>query len=120
MNTAQIQQLEKIGVHYATALARFMDNEALLHRFLFRFPQDPNYSALVCAIQSGNINDAFRAAHTLKGITSMLSMDDLFAVLSEQSERLRTGDLSAAQALQPEVDRLYTLTCQTLQQISQA
>ena len=46
MDERKKQQLEAAGIDVADALARFMDNEALMLKFLLRFPQDQNFSLL--------------------------------------------------------------------------
>ena len=107
MNAQQKQNLLNAGVQYDTALARFMNNEALLDKFLRKFLQDPNYHALDAALQDGDTDAAFRAAHTLKGVAGNLSIDPLFQVVSRQTELLRAHDLDAARALQPEVTACY-------------
>lgn len=60
--------LERAGIDVADALARFMDNEALMLKFLLRFPEDKNFSQLEQALADGDATRAFEAAHTLKGV----------------------------------------------------
>ena len=108
MDERKKQQLEAAGIDVADALARFMDNEALMLKFLLRFPQDQNFSLLKQAMDSGNVTQAFEAAHTLKGVTGNLAMTQLFQQVSLLVEDLRSQDLPAAQARMPVLEETYT------------
>lgn len=55
-----------------------MGNEALLERFLKKFPQDENYQKLCAAMEASDWEAALTAAHTLKGICGNLSIAPLF------------------------------------------
>ena len=43
-----------------------------------------------CAV--GNINEAFKAAHTMKGFISNLGMNKLYHLLTPMVEKLREGN----------------------------
>lgn len=108
MHEEQIKALQEAGIDYQSALERFMNNEALLKRFLLKFLSDSNYAALENALKAGDVDAAFHAAHTLKGVTGNLSMTPLFQALTEQSDFLRNKNLAEACAMQPKVEKLYT------------
>ena len=76
-------------------------------RFLRLFPEDGSFSALAAALHSGDTAAAFRAAHTLKGVAANLGLERLRVPASDMTERLRSGDLSGAQALFPETEAAY-------------
>ena len=107
MTPAYNAALEAAGVDVADALARFMGSEALLEKYLRRFPEDPNYQALCQALGAGDAAGAFTAAHTLKGVCANLSLTRLLDPLSRQVECLRAGDLAGAAALAPETAAAY-------------
>ena len=52
MDTSVREKLESAGIDVAGALERFMGNDALLERFLKKFPDDPNYGKLRAAIEN--------------------------------------------------------------------
>jgi len=76
-------------------------------RFLRLFPGDGSFSALAAALHSSDTAAAFRAAHTLKGVAANLGLERLRSMASDVTERLRSGDLSGAQALFPETEAAY-------------
>lgn len=107
MDSLKKQHLLDAGIAVEDALARFLGNEALLLRFLGKFAQDPNFSALCAALEEGRTRDAFLAAHTLKGVTGNLSMQALFTQISDLVEDLRREDLEAARTRLPAVRAQY-------------
>lgn len=98
---------EAAGVDYDAALSRFMGNEGLLTRFLKKFMDDPNFLNLQGAIDKGDVDAAFRAAHTLKGVAGNLSLSELYNHASKIADMLRGGDLEGAKAMMPEVQAAY-------------
>ena len=107
MSPENKRAIAAVGIDMEEALDRFMNNEALLERFLKKFLQDPNYAALCEALDAGDCEGAFRAAHTLKGVCGNLSMRLLYQPVSEQVELLRCGNLEAAKTLRPQIDQAY-------------
>ena len=61
MDSVRRQRLMDAGIDVDSALGRFMNNEALLERFLAKFPADPNHDRLTAAIAAG---DAMEIAQT--------------------------------------------------------
>ena len=58
---------ESMGSDFEGVLGR-MGSEAMVKRFALKFLDDPSYGNLVKAVEEQNAEEAFRAAHTLKGI----------------------------------------------------
>lgn len=100
-------RLSAAGVNVDSALARFMNNASLMEKFLRRFPTDPNYENLCRALKQGDVEAAFTAAHTLKGVSGNLSLERLFAATCDVVEALRAKDLAAAQAHLPALQNAY-------------
>ena len=89
-----IQECYKaIGGNYEDVLRR-LHNEALIQKFTLKFLEDPSYRLLKQALRDKNYEDAFRSAHTLKGVCQNLSFDRLYEVSNELTELLRdrTGE----------------------------
>ncbi len=99
---------EHIGGSYADVKKRFMTDERIL-RFVSRFPGDTSFSMLKDALAAGNVQDAFRAAHTLKGVAQNLGFDALFLQAEKVTNVLRGGDINVS-ALMPPLEELYTQT----------
>lgn len=114
MNPTDKQTLLDAGIDVDGALERFMGSEALLVRFLGKFPDDPNFSALEAAIAAGDCDAAFTAAHTLKGVCGNLSMTALFDTVSRQTELLRSGDLAAAAGMMDTLRSQYQTVCSAI------
>ena len=117
MDQTKKHQLESAGVDVDQALNRFMGNEALMLKFLLRFPSDENFSRLRQAIAHGDATTAFKAAHTLKGVTGNLSLTELYARLVPLVEDLRGGNLAAAAVRMPDLEAQYGLVTAALGQL---
>lgn len=104
------QDLEKMinaGIDPESAIERFMGNEALYLKFLFRFPEDENYENLCRSIEQQDCGNAFTAAHTLKGVCGNLSIKSMENILREQVEYLRNGELLQGQQMMGELNGAY-------------
>ena len=99
--------LEAAGVHVASVMERFMNNDALLERFMRKFKDDPNYKELLDAVEKKDTERAFAASHTLKGVSGNLSLIDLQNKVSEQCELFRAGDMAAGAAMMDSVTAEY-------------
>ncbi len=81
--------LEEIDV--PSAKERFMNNEALYKRFLLKFPANPVMADLEQHLKDGNVDEAFRDAHTMKGMVGNLSLNKLIGIAAKVTETLRAG-----------------------------
>lgn len=102
---------EQIGGNYADALSRLM-KDTLIRKFVTKFPSDGSFAELTAALNEGRIDDAFRAAHTLKGVALNLAFAKLGKSAVELTERLRPGnregvDPAVFTALYEDVKRDY-------------
>ena len=68
-----------IGGNYEAVLGR-LHSEALIQRFTLKFLEDQSYLQLKQALENKNYEDAFRSAHTLKGVCQNLSFARLYEV----------------------------------------
>mgnify|MGYP002541326647 CR=1 FL=1 len=73
---------------YNNVLSRFYD-EAMIKRLLGRFIDDTSFRALEQAMAEGNVQAAFNAAHTLRGVCQSLSFTQLCGTLDPITEALR-------------------------------
>ena len=53
-------------------------SEALVRKFLLKFLSDPSFQLLETSMQTDQHEEAFRAAHTLKGVSQNLSFTKLY------------------------------------------
>lgn len=83
----------KLGGDYDEVLARLY-SEDMIRRFLTKFLSDGTYHILLEKLASEDYPEAFRAAHTLKGICENLGFSNLCQSSSMLTEALRAGDYS--------------------------
>ena len=91
MEEAAKRRLEAAGIDVDDALGRFLQNEALMMKFLGRFPADTSFPGCREAMARGDAAQAFEAAHTLKGVAGNLSLKRLYEALTPMVEELRAG-----------------------------
>lgn len=118
MEEGMKKRLEAAGVDADDALGRFLQNEALMMKFLGRFPADTSFSRLQEAMERGDAAQAFEAAHTLKGVAGNLSLKRLYEALTPMVEELRAGDLAAASARMEEAELWYSRAAEALDGLS--
>ena len=109
---------EAMGGDYEDVLKRLM-NEARIQKFALMFKKDPSMSQLTQAMDAGDVETAFRAAHTLKGICLNLGFDNLFAPSQELTEKLRGATtIEGTDELFAAVEKEYDRTCEALRKIA--
>lgn len=105
----------RLSVDYPTTLARFSGNEALMRRFLLRFPSDATFSQLEAAQAAGDLPAMERAAHTLKGVAANLGLGALQSACDQLVQAIRRGDAGAIPALFGQVETVYRSVVELLQ-----
>lgn len=100
----------EIGGDYEGVVARLM-NERIVQKFLLRFLSDASYDTLVESLEAENYEEAFRAAHTLKGVCQNLGLTRLGESSSRLTEALRNKNFQDASELLDQVKKDY---CQTV------
>ena len=87
-----IDDLKAYGANTAEGLTRCMNNESFYIRMVKMIPGDANFPKLYDAVDKGDMDIAFEAAHALKGSTGNLSLTPIFAPISEITELLRARE----------------------------
>ena len=103
-----------LGGDYEEVLNRLY-SEALVRKFIGKFSSDPSFQLLSDSLKAGSYEEAFRAAHTLKGVSQNLSFTKLYQSSHEITEALRTANYDLAVQLLPHVETDYELTCSAIQ-----
>lgn len=106
MDQEKLDLLKEKGFDVDGALRRFLNNAGLYKTCLKKFLNDTSFDELQDAFKVGNCQDAFKAAHTMKGLTSNLGMDALYHILQPMVEKLRIGDMNIESDLK-ELEVLY-------------
>ncbi len=92
MDAATRARLMQGGVSVDETLARFGGNEAMLLKYLRRFPTDPSFGELQAAMASGGREAVKTACHTLKGISGTLGLAPLHEACGAMMAELRRSD----------------------------
>lgn len=101
------QRLMDAGINVDTGISRFMGNEGLFLKFLGKFLQDTNFAGLAEAVKKQDVEEAFHCAHTLKGVCGNLSMDELYKLVSVQTEFFREGNIQEGADMMEKVSAVY-------------
>lgn len=79
-----------LGGDYEEVLGR-LRSESLVQKFLLKFPADPSYDLLQTALAAEDWQEAFRGAHTIKGVCQNLSLTTLYHSSARLCDALRDG-----------------------------
>lgn len=104
-----------MGGNYDDVIAR-LRSEKLVHKFLLRFLDDKSYDLLCASMEEKNYEEAFRAAHTIKGVCQNLGFDCLLDSSSKMSDALRHGWTPEADALMGQIGSDYQLTIDAIKE----
>ena len=111
---------EAFGGNYEEVFSRLRTDERIA-RFLQKVVDDGSYQLLCDSIASGNVDEAFRAAHTLKGVCGNLSITRFGESSSELCEYLRDKRVidDTVMSMLPRVKEDYELTINCIKQLNQ-
>jgi HPt (histidine-containing phosphotransfer) domain-containing protein len=113
MDERMKQELIEWGVTWDELSDRFLGNEALMTRFMFKFLTDTSFADLSKYLNDKNAEEAFKACHTLKGVTSNLSLDAMKKEVMELTEILRAGSMDGYEEkynqIKPKYDALIAI-----------
>lgn len=84
-----IEKLNAFGADTTEGLGRCFGNEVFYLKLVATIPSESNFDKLKNALEAGNLEDAFLAAHALKGVLGNLSLTPLYTKIVEITELLR-------------------------------
>lgn len=107
---------EALGGGYDEVISR-LRSERLVQKFALKFLDDGSYRLLCDSLEAGDREEAFRAAHTMKGICANLAFNALLESSENLTEALRDGKPPEAgeEALVARVKEDYRRTCQAIE-----
>ena len=85
-------------------------SEARVKKFVGMFLADKSYQLLVDSMEAKNYDEAFRGAHTLKGVCQNLAFTKLYQSSHEMTEALRNKETGRAEELLARVELDYAQT----------
>ena len=98
---------------YAGVTSR-LPSEKFVQKFVLKFVNDGSYDLLLRSMEAEDYAEAFRAAHTIKGVCQNLDFTKLYRSSSELSEALRGGFTPEAPALLERVKADYQQTVEAI------
>lgn len=108
---------DKIGGDYEGVLGRMMHKESLVIKFAKKFLDDGSYQSLKDNLAEGNVEEAFRAAHTLKGVAQNLGFVSLYEPGSTLADILRGGSMEGSKELMAQITEAYEKTVAAVREL---
>ena len=105
--------------NYDDAIGR-LRSERLVQKFVLKFLDDGSYDLLCRSLEEKNYEEAFRAAHTIKGVCQNLSLTKLQDSSSRLCESLRGGYTPESEALARETEADYQQTVSAIRAFQEA
>ncbi len=84
-----------------------LGNTEMIEKFVKKFALDDSFERLEKGLCENDVKEAFRAAHTLKGICLNLGFGNLYKPVYEITELLRAENIESAKSVFPEVEKSY-------------
>jgi len=84
-----IEKLQEFGVDTQEGLTRCMNNQAFYFKMLKMGLGNDQFEKLEKALAANNLDEAFEAAHALKGVLGNLALTPIYKPLAEMTEMLR-------------------------------
>ena len=108
---------QAMGADYEEVFGR-LRSERLITKFVLKFPGDPSFSQLQSTLEEKNVKEAFRAAHTLKGVAQNLGFTPLYEATATLTEVLRAGNLPEDDNMMNAVAKEYERTVTAIAQLN--
>ena len=104
---------KKMGANYQDVIKR-LPSVSMIEKFALKFREDTSFQELETALNEKQVDLAFRAAHTLKGVCMNLGFDHLYKPSFEITESLRVSNLDLALQQFDAVKEQYSKTIAAL------
>ena len=99
---------------YDEVFAR-LRSEKMVQKFVLKFLNDKSYELLETSMETKNYEEAFRAAHTIKGVCQNLSFTKLYESSNCLTENLRSGYGEKTDGLVRQLEEDYRQTITAIQ-----
>lgn len=106
---------DAIGANYEEIMGRLRTEERV-KKFLLKVLSDKSYDLLIQSIEERNMEEAFRAAHTMKGVSQNLSLTRFYHSSNELAELLR-GRQDYGADIEPVLEKVKEDYAQMIEQI---
>ena len=101
-----VDSLKAFGADTSDVLKRCMDNQAFYLKLVEKALEDKNFEVLEQSIAAKDLEKAFEAAHSLKGVLGNLALTPIYTPVLEITELLRAKtDTDYSSLLQAILDK---------------
>ena len=116
MDEKDIAILRNANIDYEDITDRFEGNEALYLKLAELFLSDPHMANIEAAFAEGNLGEAERESHALKGVAGNLSLTSLHQLATRMNDLLKAHEQAATELL-PQLDDAYSQATQALRAV---
>ena len=102
-----MNDIASYGIDFDDAMDRFGGNIDLYKRLALRYLEDSHFDGCVASMTAGDYDEAYREAHSLKGVAGNLSFTQLYDVSSMMCKNLREGEPVAASRLLEDLESAH-------------
>ncbi len=107
-----IEGLKSFGANVEEGLARCMNNEDFYLKLVNKATDNTTLTKLEMYLKEKDFENAFEAAHALKGIYTNLSLTPLSKPITEMTESLRTNTETDYSQLIEEIKAQFEKLCE--------
>ncbi|MCI8875417.1 MAG: Hpt domain-containing protein [Lachnospiraceae bacterium] len=108
----------RVGGNYDSIMGRLMKEERI-KKYVFKFLDDTTFETLCKTMEENDIEEAFRAAHTMKGLCQNLDLLTLFNSSHDMAEALRHGKADNADDILEQVKKDYEITFAAIKELKE-
>ena len=109
-----LEKLRQHGVDLDRVMKRFLGKEDMYLKFLKRFLEDESFSNMERYLEQNNVEEAFKAAHTLKGVVTNLGLESIMCSVLPITEKLRAGSLEEGKNMMEQLKKEYEMVVNIL------
>lgn len=109
---------EEVGGDYNEIMSRLKTEDRII-KFAGMFARDESYKTLVQALEAQDVDCAFRAAHTMKGMCQNMAFTRLLTSSQDITELLRAKDLESAKNMLGKVTEDYNLVMEGIKKLTE-
>ena len=113
-------ELEDAGVNVDETLRRFMNNEALMVKFLKKFVDDENMKHLRTLIADKKYQEVLPVAHTLKGVCGNLGFVKLYELFSRMCQDCRSEQYENLNDMFAQTEEDYAKVVEAIKKIEES
>lgn len=98
------------------ATERFVKNDGMFKKFLFRFPRENDFEELFRLLEEKKWEEAFPVAHNMKGVAANLALKSVYEAICPVSDLLKRGGRPEEEAVE-RLKRAYEETLLVIEQV---